>query len=83
MRRKLPDRFYYQLNGKSLMENYIEQKEKMRETIKQRKEAQKQQAEEKKKQEKILKRLKISRVNREKLHGAARSVHTYLCPTLS
>lgn len=31
MNRKLPNRFYYQLNGKSPMENYIEQKKKRRE----------------------------------------------------
>lgn len=32
--RKIPDRYYYLLNGKSVMENYIEQKEKQSEDIK-------------------------------------------------
>ena len=32
--RKIPDRYYYLLNGKSAMENYIEQKEKQSEDFK-------------------------------------------------
>ena len=51
---KLPRRYYYQLNGKSPMENYIENRKDLIKTYNNRKEDKIKQAQEQKKFEKIL-----------------------------
>ena len=53
-RERIPDRYYYQINDNSPMENYFEQKQKIIKTYKERKRKRLKQEQEQKKSEKLL-----------------------------
>lgn len=62
---KTPKRYYYQFNGKSPMENYIEQKENLIENYNKRKKEKLKQKQKQKNFEKILEKSLDNKVNKQ------------------